>query len=107
MARYIDADEALRMMRNSKEDKPSRGDWDIAHDCCIDCVNGAPTADVVEVKRGEWIKKFKYSHGYDDYYNTECSLCGYKAEKSGVGDKLSLDNFCPNCGADMRGENDG
>lgn len=69
-----------------------------------ECKHFKNKADFVEVKRGEWIKKFKYSHGYDDYYNTECSLCGYKAEKSGAGDKLSLDNFCPNCGADMRGE---
>lgn len=100
MARYIDADECLDTMLY---EMAGTGYQSIA----MDVIKYAPTADVVEVKRGEWIKKFKYSHGYDDYYNTECSLCGYKAEKSGVGDKLSLDNYCPNCGADMRGENDG
>lgn len=53
--RYIDADEALRMMRNSKQDCPltddKRGIWDVAHDCTISCVEAAPTADVVEVVR--------------------------------------------------------
>ena len=51
MPEYIEREEALRMMKTSKKDKPSWGDWDIAHDCCIDCVNAAPTADVVEVVR--------------------------------------------------------
>lgn len=42
-----------------------------------------PTADVVERKKGNWI----YS----------CSVCNYYS-----GTKRT--NFCPNCGADMRGE---
>ncbi len=57
MPEYIEREEALRMMKTSKKDKPSWGDWDIAHDCCIDCVNAAPTADVVEVVR---CKECKY-----------------------------------------------
>ena len=55
MSRFIDADEVLRMMRNSNEDNPCdatrRGIWNIAHDCCISCVEATPTADVVEVVR--------------------------------------------------------
>lgn len=49
MARYIDADEALRVMRNVKSDKPSYGDWELACDCCIGMVEVVPTADVVEI----------------------------------------------------------
>ena len=52
------------------------------------------TADVVESKRGEWIKL--PSNGIGN--TAECSVChdsvyGYE----------SCD-FCPNCGADMRGD---
>lgn len=63
MPRYIDADEALRMMRNSKQDCPfvdgKKSVWDVAHDCAISCVDAIPTADVAEVKHGEWISVTK------------------------------------------------
>lgn len=49
----------------------------------------APTADVEEVTHGEWVK-YKPVH-------YECSMCGKK-----VGGSVS--NYCPDCGADMRGE---
>ena len=50
------------------------------------------TADVVEVVHGEWMK-CKRIQGVKYFM---CSLCG-KMEKN-------EHNFCPNCGADMRGE---
>lgn len=62
-----------------------------------------PPADVVERKKGKWIKKMriietdKYASYTPEWY---CSCCGegyapYIAE---------LISFCPNCGADMREE---
>lgn len=42
----------------------------------------------VERKRGKWISMMGHSI---------CNACGYKASPI-------LTNFCPNCGADMRGE---
>lgn len=57
-----------------------------------------PAADVVEVKRGRWI------------WNEECccwvcSNCYLSALNNWRG--LSTEsNYCPNCGADMRGVND-
>lgn len=60
MARYIDADEALRVIRNSKQDCPYTSAlkliWNLAHDCCISCVDAVPIADVVEVKQIEIIR---------------------------------------------------
>lgn len=60
-------------------------------------------ADVVEVKRGEWIDKpsGRYSH-----IASWCSVCG---NKSGIGGIESNRHkpYCPNCGADMRGKKDG
>ena len=65
------------------------------------------TADVVEVKRGKW-KDTKAIVGINnatldfEIGNADrCSLCGE--------DFLAVRpryNFCPNCGADMRGNNE-
>ena len=53
-----------------------------------------PAADVRPVVRGEWRER-RFS---EDVYGAECSVChttwDYRT------------NFCPNCGADMRGGND-
>ncbi len=56
----------------------------------LDRIDQHPIADVVEVKHGRWI---------DTGSGQECSICkeiqyGYDSTR----------NYCPNCGADMRGE---
>ena len=50
--------------------------------------------------RGEWIEILD-ANEYGEPYpcGVHCSECGFCP--------VSLDNFCPNCGADMRGEQDG
>ena len=50
-----------------------------------------PSSNVVEVKRGKW--KVDETHDYEPY----CSLCGHEPI---AGEKY---NYCPDCGADMRG----
>ena len=57
----------------------------------VDTFAEIPSADVVEVKRGEW--KVDETHDYEPY----CSLCGHEPI---AGEKY---NYCPDCGADMRG----
>jgi hypothetical protein len=68
MPRYIDADEALRMMKNSKQDNPCqsehKGIWNTAHECCMSCVYAAPTADVVPKSDVDEL-----------IYKLECLLC--------------------------------
>lgn len=61
------------------------------------CDNYKPTADVAEVKYGEWIHTDKAKHwtGKD-----ECSECTYHTWDR---DDLSHLNYCPNCGAKMNG----
>lgn len=50
-----------------------------------------------ERPQGEWVE------GYHDYFETlDCSLCGYVRNER----HLTL-NFCPNCGAKMRGDSHG
>lgn len=55
----------------------------------------APTADVVEVKRGKWVL-----HHPDG--SATCSVCGRKQKY--VWDFDNWQNYCGHCGADMRGE---
>ncbi len=58
----------------------------------VDTFAEIPTADVVEVKPGKW--KVDETHDYEPY----CSLCGHEPI---AGEKY---NYCPDCGADMRGD---
>jgi len=58
-------------------------------------IESIPAADVRPVVRGEWRL---YSPLTDTY---ECDKCGYQ-----VIDESFRTNFCPNCGADMRGDKD-
>jgi hypothetical protein len=76
------------------------GDWDCGGSChdhaktlIADIYNRTPAADVVEVRRGEWERiPYSFAGGY------RCSCCGTKSMEN-------YWNFCPNCGADMRGNN--
>ena len=53
-------------------------------------IDAIPATEVKPVGRGKW----KWS---DDFFETlVCSECGYDTE-----DRIKQ-NFCPNCGADMR-----
>lgn len=64
-----------------------------------DCKLFKATADVVEVKHGEW-------HLLDDCANegVYCSVCHKKVYRKDYANQKLKSNFCPNCGADMRGE---
>lgn len=57
-----------------------------------------PAADVRPVKRGKW--------SYDWGESIRCSACGETV--NGVSSKSTSDlfDFCPNCGADMRQEDE-
>lgn len=57
-------------------------------------------SDVAEIKRGEWkiVCFFDCDDGTSQMM-VKCSVCG---NTQGV-----LTNYCPECGADMRGEQDG
>lgn len=120
MARYIDADKLKGWLRldqagtkntvthQSEGLHPIRimqlkcfiGDIEY----CLSKINEAPTADVVEVKHGEWLKTDAYPH------RVYCSLC-YKIyvtneeviQGRGWGHPLYCTEaeYCPHCGARM------
>lgn len=56
-----------------------------------DFLEEVPTADVVEVKHGEWI--------YDQWCEFKCSICGHWSQTEPRG----KEKYCPNCGAKMDG----
>ena len=59
-----------------------------------------PAADVRPVVRVRWKAK--------DFHTVPCSECGFDMDIMTVDDHvLNHANFCPNCGADMREENEG
>ena len=64
----------------------------------IKALKALPSADP-ERKKGEWI--FHIDDLFPEESTQECSVCH---EEESI--KIQNDNFCPNCGADMRGKRD-
>ena len=67
--RLIDANDALRMIENSRTDNPffngkTTHVWEKAHDCAISCVIASPTIDAVEppCKIGDLVWCIRYFH---------------------------------------------
>lgn len=60
--------------------------------CVRRAIEDAPTVDAKPVVHGEW--------DFIGDYDSRCSVCG---EEYCIGPNEDY-NFCPNCGADMRGE---
>lgn len=65
----------------------------------IKAMNDIPT---IEPKRGKWVRAI---NNCDQAYHNYCSLC---REWNGLDVEgwNWTPNFCPNCGADMRGKDD-
>ena len=81
MSRYIDADKFNK---------------DLAEACVHKAVVSAvlrrqPTADVVEVRHGEWKKAYEKAPRY------VCTACNHLFNNKAF-------KYCPNCGAKMDGE---
>lgn len=92
MSRYVDADDYRKKWVDIF-------DYAYGDRCCEmfkKSIDDQPTADVVEINRGYW--KGKPIAGY---CTVRCSVCG-----SAFLDNDGKWNYCPNCGADMRDNND-
>lgn len=89
MTRLIDAD-AL----NLEYEVDMADDWKTAHEIA-NIVKYAPTIDAEPVKHGKWIETDEWDEFSGRLY--KCSNC--KTFVLGY-----FDNYCPYCGAYMRGE---
>ena len=87
----------------------------LAKDHAKEYLSVIPAADVVEVRRGEWIVKKRHTDSENAYIDgvyyagafcSECDYCIHESLGSYGYPTLKTTNFCPNCGADMRGKND-
>jgi len=81
-------------------DAPCRACW---VDDMITEAEDFPAADVRPVVRGEWVHHFIRPNVFADSF-WHCTVCGYR---NGEHWANVYHHFCPNCGADMRGREDG
>ena len=84
MSRYIDREDLLN---NLKQFAPEH-----LTPLIVSLIEKQPTADVKEVKHGQW-SWYTISKGYYIYIKYVCSQCHYS-------ERYATD-FCPNCGAQM------
>ena len=89
MSRYIDADVLLERLNH----------FPYLYREVIQWVNLYKTADVREVVHGKWIKDRLCTTNGGTYGVRRCSICEDYYQDVGYGW-----DYCPNCGADMRGE---
>ena len=94
---YIDVEKLKIAIKNNFSIRyftPTKEDLQLIK--IFEIINTQPTADVDEVKHGEWLWNKGRGWGEAFYF---CSLC------AGDGDS-GEDNYCPNCGAKMDGRSD-
>lgn len=75
--------------------------WNKAFEVMVKIIENAPPVIPVEkAKEGEWINK------QEKYRMAECSNCKKVTMQEMWGDKLVYYDYCPNCGAEMKGAED-
>lgn len=79
-------------------------DWvlkNLLFDVDRDVVRAAPVVDAEPVRHGRWeIVIVSTSNPYESEIEEKCSLCGRFVQRYGT---QPQDNYCPNCGAKMKG----
>lgn len=92
MPRYIDAD----LLKKFVFETGFYCDTDEDKQYTAEIIDSFPTADVVERKRGKWIRHYEVRNVYGGIY-IECSECGEKYIVQHIEDE----KYCRNCGAKM------
>ena len=96
MTEYIKREDAVEAFYTATGDG-DKADW------AVGVIKSIPSADVVERKRGKWIKDCNVAFFW------KCSECGayifWRKEEYLLRNE-DEPNYCPNCGADMRHSDD-
>ena len=104
MAEYIDRDSLIKdLQQRIKKSNSLR--YSLIDEDFIDIVKDAPTADVVEVRHGQW-RRTKEPLGFNEVDCMECSSCGESwitNEEFDFEETSELWRYCPNCGAKING----
>lgn len=99
MARYINTDNLINELSAACMPIYEKGITGILGDnsSIADIINEQPTADVQEVKHGEWLKPSNDSVDSKQWICSECKGLTETAYYCGH----CYYNYCPNCGARM------
>ena len=101
MSDLIDRQAVLEVVKSMPNDNPSY--WNtcdvINREDTLDEIENLPSVTPTE-RTGHWIEKEDFNG--DTYY--DCSECGESFCLIDGTPTDNLYNFCPNCGADMRGD---
>lgn len=100
--RYIDADKPSMWFEALAKHARKDGLYNHAHlyERCLQLIEEAPTADVVEVRHGEWITTD--NRGLEKI--VECSVCHSKDYYPFDYKNIRYPNYCGDCGAKMGGD---
>ena len=108
MAEYIEREAVMKAAKNGNHSDFGRSMADLTS--LREVLEDIPSADVVEVRHGEWKAKLVLNISTNPYIGDEyyhqcavCSECGCKVDEV-IQKKLKALNYCPNCGAKMDGK---
>lgn len=102
MSDYISKAEAIDKIHWGINDEAFFGEPEIDQ-AVMKFLREFPSADVRENIHGEWITQYEIIRNpYSEEHNphTKCSECNFRVDTH----SSQFMNFCPNCGADMRGD---
>ena len=108
MMRLIDADALKNSVLKWLPPDPcgqEEKEYPFETDICVSMmqeIEDAPTIES-EQKKGKWIDGHRMKFDGTFYWFRQCDQCGYERNDC---DTEKDTNFCPNCGADMRGDKD-
>ena len=112
MSDYISREEAIMAVTRAKLPDTTPDGVPIANGKrsvtdCIRRIKDIPAADVRPVVRGKWEQKevFEAKGHVDELQSAFCPVC-QRYHTTPYSYYFTQYNYCPNCGADMRGEQD-
>jgi len=103
MEDYISREELRKQFNNVTLPKECIKMYLYPRDVVARILYDCPSADVRENIHGEWETRYEIiRHPWGEEHNpqTKCSNCNFRVDTHSSG----FMNFCPNCGADMRGK---